>query len=78
MGKESPEELRFLLLPPVEGEDKQELQQVLQQENPASGSAAALLQPNSSLFPKQKQAVGLQPASCPQQSAALDNSLFCL
>ena len=60
------------------GRRGQELQQVLQKGNPASGSAAALLQPNSSLFPKQKQAAGLQPASCLQQSAAHDNSLFCL
>jgi len=64
------------LLSPLEKEDKQQPQQVLQQGNPALVSAAALLQPNSSLFPKQKQAMGLQPASRPWQSAAHDNSVF--
>lgn len=56
----------FLSLPPLEGEDKWELQQVLQQGNPASGSAAALLQPNPSLFQKQKQSTAslLPPAVC--------------
>lgn len=56
----------FLLLPPLEGEDKWELQQVLQQGNLASGSAAALPQPSSSLLQNQKQSIAslLAPAVC--------------
>lgn len=54
----------FLLLPPLEGEDKWELQQVLQQGNPAWGSAAALLQPSSSLLQKQSTGSHLPPAVC--------------
>lgn len=59
---------QFLLLLPLEGEDKWELQQVLQQGNPAPGSAAALLQPSSSLLQNQKQSIAsrLAPAVCCQ------------
>lgn len=75
--KENLEDLRFLLPLPPQEEDKQELQQVLQQGSPTSGSAPSLLNPTPPSFPN-KNRLWAQPASCPQQSAAHDNSPFCL
>lgn len=71
--KESPEELTVVsaTAAATEGRDKWELQQVLQQGNPAQ-----LLPCFNPAPPCCKIKSSPQPATCPQQSAARDNGPF--